>query len=71
MKKDWEKGIKMDVDLKLVAKAATIRDRVLSSEVVMAGSNRDDCKSLCGWFLRGPFFQKRDHEKNQNPEYRG
>ena len=53
IKKDWEKGIKMDVDLKLEAKAATIRERVLSSEVVMAGSNTDKSKrgyaiALCG-----------------------
>ena len=44
MKKDWEKGFDMDVDLKLVAKAATIKENILSTEVVMAGSNTDKSK---------------------------
>ena len=53
MKKDWEKGFEMDVGLTLGAKAATIKENILSTEVVMAGSNTDKSKrgyaiSRCG-----------------------
>ena len=44
MKKDWEKGFEMDVDLRLQAKAAKIMDKVLSSEVIMEGNNTDKSK---------------------------